>query len=338
MSRFDLVAGLPETTAGRASGLWFVPIPGLRSRLDAVGTSRRSAAAPPLRWSAWAATTCAAPVLAVAGSASHTYLSGPSGVSRSRIHVIANGDTRSIVGTFLEDARKSPDGAAVLLLDDSSTATAVTAIAREMIPELPAQESDRTFFPMEDAALAPAFPICFAGHQDSPVSPEILRSAIACELLGAGALQTAQIYAALSAHFMLPMEDFREATAAFRLAVCDGLVSLVRPPEYARTLIPLSWQAHLDAALRGEPEPIRPAVSIHQCQSCSASLDDGVHGGVSDRYCRFCSDEQGQLRPREQVQGILARWLQGWQEGLSDTEATQRAASFMRTMPAWSHN
>jgi hypothetical protein len=337
-SRFDLMVGLPETTAGRRNGLWFVPIPGWITRLEAICTAHAPAVASLSRWSAWTAATCDTPVLAIMGSASQAYLFGPSGISGSRIRIVANGDPRSLAEVFLDHAADGPAGAAILLLDDSSTAAEVDAIARAMIQEMPAGEHERIIFPMEDAAVAPAFPICFVGREASPVRPELLRSAIECELLGAGAIATAQLYAALAAGSLLPLEDFSEATPAFRMAVCDGLVSLVHPPEYSRTLVPLSWHPHLDAALRGEPEPIRPTVSIHQCQSCSASLDDGVHGGVSDRYCRFCSDEQGRLRPREQVHGILARWLQDWQEGISEPEARRRAATFMRSMPAWSHN
>lgn len=337
-SRFDLVVGLPETTVGRRSGLWFVPIPGWSTRLEALCTAHAPQAPRLSRWPAWTAATCEIPILAVAGSASHAYLSGPSGVSRSRIHVLAQRDPRILIEAFLAQATGRSDGAAVLLLDDASRTQELTVIAHDLIQGMPPQERDRAVFAMEDAAVAPAFPICIAGRDPSPVGPDLLRSAIACELLGAGAIATAQLYAALAARSMVAMQDFNEATPAFRMGVCDSLVSIVRPPEYARTLIPRSWDAYLDAALRGEPDPIPPTVSVQQCQSCSASLDDGVHGGVSDRYCRFCADEQGRLRPREQVQGILARWLQDWQEGLPEPEAKRRAASFMRSMPAWSHN
>jgi hypothetical protein len=38
------------------------------------------------------------------------------------------------------------------------------------------------------------------------------------------------------------------------------------------------------------------------------------------------------------VQGVIARWLQGWQGGIPEQEAMRRAAVFMQAMPAWSHN
>jgi hypothetical protein len=72
------------------------------------------------------------------------------------------------------------------------------------------------------------------------------------------------------------------------------------------------------------------------CDSCSASLFE--HPGPADRYCFYCSDERGNLRPREEVAGIIARWMQGWQPGISTEEAAERAARYMDALPAWSRS
>ena len=74
------------------------------------------------------------------------------------------------------------------------------------------------------------------------------------------------------------------------------------------------------------------------CHSCSALLDDGIHRGVSDRFCRFCADDVGRLRPRRDVEQLLAQWIAGWQGGIPEDEAMKRATDFMRVMPAWSEN
>ncbi|MDM7915581.1 MAG: zinc ribbon domain-containing protein [Candidatus Eisenbacteria bacterium] len=77
---------------------------------------------------------------------------------------------------------------------------------------------------------------------------------------------------------------------------------------------------------------------LAHCQSCAASLREEHNQGPSDRYCRWCSDEAGRLRPRAEVTRILAGWLQHWQEGLSADQALRRAESYMKLMPAWSEN
>jgi hypothetical protein len=87
------------------------------------------------------------------------------------------------------------------------------------------------------------------------------------------------------------------------------------------------WGPHASAERPGPPRV--------DCLSCSAFLSDGLHGGVSDRYCRFCSDERGQLKPREEVEDLLARWIRQWQQWLPVKQSKERAAAFMEKMPAW---
>lgn len=161
--------------------------------------------------------------------------------------------------------------------------------------------------------------------------------------------------------------DFGASRGAFREVLCRELVRMLeteideainsrhmfKTPEavtaqarwlaaqHARNLVPVAWHESLD---RLAPQPARPPegdllrVPARHCMSCSASLLDEAHRGVSDRYCRICSDETGTLRPRTEVEGILARWFAMWHGGLDDRDAVRQAKDFMEKMPAWCHN
>jgi hypothetical protein len=105
--------------------------------------------------------------------------------------------------------------------------------------------------------------------------------------------------------------------------------------------MPQAWLATGDAVLAGlatEGATRLPRPRIVHCQSCSVSLLDEHNAGVSDRYCRYCADEQGQLKPRDEVRRLIARWMGHWQGNLSEEEAMRRADAFMSVMPAWSNN
>jgi hypothetical protein len=337
-SRFDLAAGVLDTTARRRRGLDFVAIPGWNVHLDAVCVARRQIASSLSRWSAWNGPNSTVPILAAEGSAAHAYVCGASGLPESRLRILPSSDRDHSARALVEEARHCPEGAAILVGDGDSIGGPQSAGVMEIFEEDTELARAFAIVSMGDAAAAPAYPLAIAAIDKGPIPTPIIRRAVQHELFRVGAVATAHLYATFAASFLRAIDEFPEANPVFRQSVCDFLVALVRPPEYARTLIPIAWHPHLDAALRGESDPTRLSVSPHQCQSCSASLDDGVHGGVSDHYCRFCSDEQGHLRPREQVQGVIARWLQGWQGGIPEQEAMRRAAVFMQAMPAWSHN
>lgn len=167
---------------------------------------------------------------------------------------------------------------------------------------------------------------------------------------------------------------FDDALSEFKIGCCTHLLEMIQeramterqagvsPPD-ARTpatarksaaetavrLIPESWLSALGAAIErvreaavevpvaAGSEPDAPA-PLGYCRSCSALLSDGIHGGISDRYCRFCSDENGRLKPRDEVEDLLTLWIQGWQGTLSRDEARRRAVTFMNAMPAWNEN
>ena len=71
------------------------------------------------------------------------------------------------------------------------------------------------------------------------------------------------------------------------------------------------------------------------CLSCLASLKEEDNMGESDVYCRHCSDENGNLLPRETVLKTIAEWFMNWQKDLTEAEAQRRADHYMRSMPAW---
>jgi len=71
------------------------------------------------------------------------------------------------------------------------------------------------------------------------------------------------------------------------------------------------------------------------CHSCAAPLDMPDFKGPAQNYCRYCTDERGNLKPREEIQTGVAEWFKSWQPDLDDERALARAASCMKAMPAW---
>jgi len=57
--------------------------------------------------------------------------------------------------------------------------------------------------------------------------------------------------------------------------------------------------------------------------------------GPVDDYCKHCTDDIGHLKPKEEDQQGIARWLKMWQPNLDDEKALLRAADYMKAMPAW---
>lgn len=71
------------------------------------------------------------------------------------------------------------------------------------------------------------------------------------------------------------------------------------------------------------------------CRSCMSSLDSDENRGNSEMLCRWCSDSEGKLLPRDRVLEIMTHWFSSWQPGISLKEAGRRADLYMRSMPAW---
>lgn len=71
------------------------------------------------------------------------------------------------------------------------------------------------------------------------------------------------------------------------------------------------------------------------CNSCSMPLDTPGAKGPSSTYCKYCTDESGTLKSRDEIRRGIAGWLKGWQDGIDDNTALRRADSYMRALPAW---
>ena len=63
---------------------------------------------------------------------------------------------------------------------------------------------------------------------------------------------------------------------------------------------------------------------------------DAQHINSNTRdYCRYCADELGRLKPRDEVRILIANWLNTLQGEISGEEALRRADLYMQAMPAW---
>ncbi len=71
------------------------------------------------------------------------------------------------------------------------------------------------------------------------------------------------------------------------------------------------------------------------CYSCSAPLNMPEFKGPAEHYCKYCTDEKGNLKSREEILKGIAHWLQSWQPDLDEKNALERATYFMKAMPEW---
>lgn len=70
------------------------------------------------------------------------------------------------------------------------------------------------------------------------------------------------------------------------------------------------------------------------CQSCAMPLND-ENAGKNPNFCKFCTDEAGNLRSREQVQQGISQFLKMLQPEIDDSTALNRASYYLKAMPAW---
>ena len=71
------------------------------------------------------------------------------------------------------------------------------------------------------------------------------------------------------------------------------------------------------------------------CHSCAMPLVGEEGEKARGNLCQYCSDEKGNLVPREQATQGIAAWLKGWSPPASDEEFRKRAEAYMAAMPAW---
>ena len=70
------------------------------------------------------------------------------------------------------------------------------------------------------------------------------------------------------------------------------------------------------------------------CESWSVSLPDETRRGCTS-FCSYCTDNAGNLKPRDVVQQGIACQLKSWQGDLGADVTMERVGHFMKAMPAW---
>ena len=71
------------------------------------------------------------------------------------------------------------------------------------------------------------------------------------------------------------------------------------------------------------------------CLSCGMPLTGKEGEDYRDNFCKFCSDEKGDLLPRELVQKGIAEWLKMLTPDNSSSDYMKRAEFYINAMPAW---
>ncbi|MBN2091368.1 hypothetical protein JW964_17280 [candidate division KSB1 bacterium] len=71
------------------------------------------------------------------------------------------------------------------------------------------------------------------------------------------------------------------------------------------------------------------------CHSCGMMLSIPGAQGPAENFCSYCSDEKGQLKPKNEIQAGIAQWLQSMQPSIPLEKAQQRAEFYLKAMPAW---
>jgi hypothetical protein len=71
------------------------------------------------------------------------------------------------------------------------------------------------------------------------------------------------------------------------------------------------------------------------CFSCAAPLNMAEFKGPAENYCKYCTDDSGNLKAKEEVRQGIVQWFKGWQPELDEQTAAARAELYMKSMPAW---
>lgn len=71
------------------------------------------------------------------------------------------------------------------------------------------------------------------------------------------------------------------------------------------------------------------------CHACSVSLHLPEFKGPSGIYCKYCTDDQRNLKSFEEVRDGIPHWFTTWQGTIRPEVAKRRAESFMRGLTAW---
>jgi len=294
------------------------------------------------------------------GSVSHHDLSGQCGIPIEQLILYGRAYEEDLASPFCREHRSQTAHSTILVAEESTCRSMIAKLVTGGI--LGMGEEVEVIGRLDEF---PSYPLCLGIRAGLPGRLELLRTAQDRELFGSSNRQTAKLYAELMAldflqrkwnepaqgfslgagtvpqPFALATREFLEMLFKQMLSVLSGafharLASTgdrIDPAGIGRQV--LEWAGDEPSRCEGREDR---SVPIPSCRSCAAILSDGIHGGASNRYCRFCSDAAGQLRSRGDVEEVLARWIQGSRQELSIEEAHRRADRYMRSMPAWSEN
>jgi len=71
------------------------------------------------------------------------------------------------------------------------------------------------------------------------------------------------------------------------------------------------------------------------CYACGAPLNMPDFKGPAENHCKYCTDEDGRLKSRDEIKNGIAQWFKSWQPGIDDQTAVTRAEHYMLSMPEW---
>ena len=75
------------------------------------------------------------------------------------------------------------------------------------------------------------------------------------------------------------------------------------------------------------------------CESCGMPLGGPGAEENAGKYCKYCSDPAtGKLLGFEQVRAGTAAWLESFAPEKEGVDFLERAASYLRAMPAWAED
>ena len=71
------------------------------------------------------------------------------------------------------------------------------------------------------------------------------------------------------------------------------------------------------------------------CHSCGMPLMGEDGKDFRGNFCQYCTDESGNLYPKEVVQKGIADWLKQMTPDDNAADFMKRAESYLGSMPAW---
>jgi len=77
-----------------------------------------------------------------------------------------------------------------------------------------------------------------------------------------------------------------------------------------------------------------PMQEMEFCISCGMPLNAPDLKGMSEHYCKHCTDEGGNVKTKEEIRRGIAQWFMQWQH-VDEETAMKRAEHYMKSMPEW---